>query len=235
MKNIRSMKREAIQNSKFKILNCFVLIGFMLVPLFVSAQDLNPNSELPSPRTAFLRSLVVPGWGHHYVDKSNWTRGQYHLAADVAMILSYAGLTIRGNQLERELDVYALSKANADISNRNREFQLAVATFDNLGEYNDFQLRSRNWDDLLPDIAENRWNWGEDAQRFQFQDMRERVDRTNSQLPTIAALMVANRLISALSAYNHARRVWDNAPEASFSYLNEFGQPGVTANLRFNF
>lgn len=233
---IRDRSQQAIiQNFKFKILNFWLLIGFLLAPIFISAQELPSNSELPSPRTAFLRSLVVPGWGHHYVDKTNWTRGQYHLAADVAMILSYAGLTIRGNQLESELDVYALSKANADISSRNREFQLAVATFDNLDDYNDFQLRSRNWDDLLPDIPENRWNWDEDADRFQFQDMRERVDRNNSQLPTIAALMVANRLVSALSAYNHARRVWVNAPEASFSYLNEFGQPGITANLRFNF
>ncbi len=233
--NLIKNQSQLSHNSKFKILNCFVLIGLVLAPCFVSAQEFESNSTLPSPRTAFLRSLVIPGWGHHYVDKNNWTRGQYHLAADVAMILSYTGLRVRGTYLETELETYALSRANANIAGRDRDFLLAVANFDNLEEYNDFQLRARNWNNLLADVQANQWNWDEDANRFQYQDMRERVDKNNNQLPTIITLMVVNRVISGLSAYNHARRIWENAPQASVSYLNEFGQPGITGHLRFDF
>jgi hypothetical protein len=234
MKQAKNQER-IIHNSKFKILNYVVLIGLVLAPCIVSAQEFESTANLPSPRTAFLRSLAVPGWGHHYVDKTNWTRGHYHLAADVVMLLSYAGLKVRGTYLETELETYALSRANANIEGRGRTYVLAVANYDNLQEYNNYQLRVRNWDDLLADTPSNQWNWDEEASRLRYQDMRERVDKNDNQLPTIVTLMVLNRVVSGISAYNHARRIWDNAPEASFSYLNEFGQPGITAHLRFDF
>ncbi len=229
------MNKQIIQNLKFKIMNFGLLVIIALAPFCVQAQEFDSEMNLPSPRTAFLRSLVVPGWGHHYVDKTNWTRGQYHLAADVVMILSYAGLRVRGSYLETELETYALSRANANIAGRDRDFLLAVANYDNLEEFNDYQQRARNWNNLLADVPGNEWNWVDDESRFRYQDMRERVDKNNNQLPTIITLMVVNRVISGLSAYNHARRIWDNAPQASMSYLNEFGQPGVTAHLRFDF
>lgn len=233
---IKTKNQETVvQNPKFKILNYLVLLGLVLAPSFTMAQDFEPVNELPTLRGAFLRSLAVPGWGHHYVDKTNWTRGQYHLAADVVMILSFTGLKLRGSYLETELETFALSRANANLSGRDRDFLLAVANFDNLEAYNDYQLRSRNWNNLLADVPANEWNWTQNADRFQYQDMRERVDKNDNQLPTIITLMVANRVISALSAYNHAKRIWDYAPQASLSYLNEFGQPGVTAQLRFEF
>lgn len=216
-------------------MNYLVLIVLVLAPIFVNAQDFGSTSKFPSPRNAFLKSLVVPGWGHHYVDKTSWTRGQYHLAADVVMILSYAGVKVRGNYLQTELETFALSRANASLDGRDREFQLAVANYDNLEAYNDYQLRSRNWDNLLADVSDNQWNWDESSNRLHFQGMRERADKNDNQLPTIITLMVANRVISGLSAYTRARKLWENAPEASLSYLNEFGQPGFTASLRFGF
>tara|TARA_R110000868_G_scaffold378658_3_gene644150 strand:- start:2602 stop:3327 length:726 start_codon:yes stop_codon:yes gene_type:complete len=212
----------------------FVLFFAVLFSSSVQAQ-FQQKTELPSPRGAFLRSLVVPGWGHHYVDKTNWTRGQYHLAADVVMVLSLTGLKVRSNNLQSELETFALSKAKANLSGRDREFQLAVANYDNLEAYNDYQLRSRNWDNLFPENSANQWNWDDETNRFQFQNMRERADKNDNQLPTIITLMVANRVISGLSAYTRARRIWENAPEASISYLNEYGQPGFTAQVRFEF
>ncbi len=235
MFNYKLKMTPKIQNLKLKIQNFALVIFLILAPSFVLAQDFESPTKLASPKGAFLRSLAVPGWGHHYIDKTNWTRGQYHLAADVVMILSYSGLKVRGNYLRDELQTFAQSKADADLSGRDRRFQLAVSSFDNLEEYNDYQTRSRNWDNLLPNTAANQWNWDEDASRIQFQNMRERADKNDNQLPTIITLMVANRVISGLSAFTKAKRLWDNVPEASLSYLNEFGEPGVTARLRFEF
>lgn len=220
---------------KFKILNYVCFGVLLLLTSSVSAQELNYEFEEKSPRGAFLRSLVMPGWGHQYIDKTDWKRGQYHMAADAVMILSYAGISIRNVQLENDLETFALANAGIDLANRNRDTFLAIANFDNLEAYNDFQLRSRNWDDLITDTPENRWNWVDDGDRFRYQDMRERIDKNSNQLPALITLMVANRVISGLSAFAKARNMNRNLPEARFSYLNEFGEPGLTASLRFGF
>ncbi len=207
----------------------------MLIPFSAFAQEQNFEFEDKSPRGAFLRSLVLPGWGHHYIDKTNWKRGQYHMAADAVMLLSYAGIRVRNTQLENDLLTFARANAGIDLSNRNRDLFLAIANYDNLDAYNDFQLRARNWDDLIEDSPENRWNWAEDSDRFQYQDKRERIDKNSNQLPALITLMVANRVISGISAFTTARNRNLRIPEARFSYLNEFGEPGITASLRFGF
>lgn len=235
--NLNTSKNQSalLQNFRIKILKCFLLLSFLLVPILSTAQELQVSKDLPSPRGAFLRSMVLPGWGHQFIDKADWKRGQYHMAADAVMILSYLGLKSRVNYLEGNLETFALSKANADLSGRNREFFLAISNFDNLDEYNDFQLRTRNWNNLLSDTPENQWNWTVDGDRLEYQDMRERIDKNKNQLPALVTLMVANRVISGLNAFVRARKIWSNPPDASLSYVNELGQPGVTANLRFSF
>tara|TARA_R110001599_G_scaffold1889_4_gene9620 strand:- start:5731 stop:6396 length:666 start_codon:yes stop_codon:yes gene_type:complete len=191
--------------------------------------------ETPNPKTALLISFVVPGLGHHYVDNENWTRGKIHLGSEIALLAGFFGLSARANRLEGNLNILARSKAGVSLTNRNREFELAVANFDNLDEYNDFQLRTRRWQNVLPDTPENRWNWETDNDRFEFRDTRDRVANSENQLPTLLTLMVANRLLSGINAFSRARDMSERIPEASFSYLNEFGEPGVTAHLKINF
>jgi hypothetical protein len=191
--------------------------------------------ETPNPKTALLISFVVPGLGHHYVDNENWTRGKIHLGSEIALLAGFFGLSARANRLEGNLNILARSKAGVSLTNRNREFELAVANFDNLDEYNDFQLRTRRWQNVLPDSPENRWNWETDNDRFEFRDTRDRVANSENQLPTLLTLMVANRLLSGINAFSRARDMSERIPEASFSYLNEFGEPGVTAHLKINF
>jgi len=112
---------------------------------------------------------------------------------------------------------------------------LAVANFDNLAEYNDFQLRTRRWQNILPDTPENRWNWESDNDRFEFRDTRDRIANSENQLPTLLTLMVANRLLSGINAFTRARNLSNSIPVVSVNYINEFGERGVTANFQFNF
>ncbi|MFN1834279.1 hypothetical protein AB2B38_003365 [Balneola sp. MJW-20] len=207
----------------------------MLSPALLHAQNLTEEKELPSPRGAFLRSLAVPGWGHYYVDRSDWTRGKYHLASDVVLILSYVGLNTRANYLEDQLFTYANSRAGTSLKGKNRDYRIAIGNYNSLSDYNNAQLQTRNWDRLFPETAEFQWEWQEAADRNRYRDKRETIDRNRGQLPTLLGLMVANRLISGLHAFVQARNMGQNIPEAGLTYLNEFGQPGVTAHIRFRF
>ena len=218
------------------LFSIFVIQNVSAQPIdFVEGEKGSEIENLPSPRKALFLSFVVPGLGHQYVDNNDWTRGKIHLGSEIALLAGYFGLNARANRLEGSLGTLARSKAGVSLSNRSREFELAVANFDNLEEYNDFQLRSRRWQNVLPDTPENRWNWETENDRMDFQSTRDRIANSENQLPTLLTLMVANRLFSGINAFTKARNMSQNIPKASFSYLNDFGQPGVTAHLKFSF
>ena len=77
------------------------------------------------------------------------------MALDVSLILSYVGIRYRGSFLEDELVTFAQSNAGIDLASRDREVYLAVSNNDNLALYNDYQLRTRNWNKRLEQIPEN--------------------------------------------------------------------------------
>lgn len=181
----------------------FICILFLLSTL--KQIEVCNAQNAPNPEGAFIRSLVMPGWGHYYANSDQWTRGQVHLGSEAALIASYFGFSIRANNLQNQYETLASLKAGVDISNRNRSFQLAIGDFNSLQEYNDFQLRSRNWHRLYQDESVNGWNWENEKDRENYNNLRSDVDRVKNQLPAILGLMVVNRVLSGLSAYRRVK------------------------------
>ncbi|WP_234571855.1 hypothetical protein [Rhodohalobacter sp. 614A] len=188
-----------------------ILFPIIFTLVLISNGYSQQNSD---PKGAFVRSLVVPGWGHYYVDHNEWRRGQIHLGAEVALIISYFGFSARADNLETQYETLASLEAGVDISGRSRTFRIAIGNFNTLTEYNDFQLRSRNWNRIFDAQAENKWNWETEDARNSYNDLRSDVDRVRNQLPAIFGLMVVNRVISAVSAYNRAKN-HSKTPELS--------------------
>jgi len=210
-----------------------ILTGILLI-LFCTPV-LAQNQSSPDPRGSFLRSLAIPGWGHYYNDSDSWTRGKVHLGADIVMIGTYFGLNARASNLEGQYETFAQLSAGVSITGKSRRFQLALGQFNSLEEYNDFQLRSRNWDQLLPDTQENRWQWESDEARERYSDLRETSDRARNQLPAIAGLMVVNRVLSAISSYRRARNMAAGPELTLLPAFTGDTQSGVIANLSFRF
>lgn len=201
----------------------------------ISQSHAQSDSQLPNPKIAFLKSLAVPGWGHYYVNKSSWSRGQYHLAAEATFILSYLGFSVHSNNVQQNWYAYGKSEAGVQIEGRSRRFQLAVGDFKNLQAHNDYQLRSRQWDQLFADVPENRWNWDSSADRFEYDDLRSRFERIDQQLPALLALMAVNRVISGISAYNRAQQRAEKTVQSSV-YLSPYQfSSGIVANLKVQF
>lgn len=200
----------------------------------VMSQDPGKSTEtdIPDPKVAFLKSLAVPGWGHHYVDQTDWRRGQYHLAAEAILIISYFGLRMHSNNIEHNWYTYARSEAGVDIENRSRAFQLAVGDFENLRAYNDYQERIRNWDMLYDEVPENNWSWRSSRDRNRYGNLRNRFETIDRQLPALLSLMVVNRVISAVSAYNRARK---KSQPVAFYFSTFEGNGGMVAHLQYRF
>jgi hypothetical protein len=145
------------------------------------------------------------------------------------------GIHIRANDLETDFRTLAQSRSGANLTDKDRDYLIALGNFDSLSDYNEAQLRSRRWNALFPETPEYQWSWESTADRLQYQDTREKVDRTRNQLPTLIVLMVGNRIASGISAYLRAQNRSENFPEAGLIYLNEPGYQGVAAKLRINF
>lgn len=212
-------------------------IPVLLLTIAVLAANADRSlAQQPDPKAAFLKSLAVPGWGHHHVDTNNWQRGQYHLAADAVLILSYVGFSIHSNNLQQNWYAYGRQQAGVPIEGRSRQFQLAVEDFNSLEAYNDYQARSRNWDQLFEDVPENRWQWSDSAERQKYRDLRSRFERIDQQLPALLGLMVVNRVISGISAYNRAKKKQESNAVSSSLFLSPYQYTnGLVANLKVEF
>lgn len=172
----------------------------------VGQSDRLESADPVTPRAAFLRSLILPGWGHFYAGSQHIRRGGIHLATDAALIGAMAGFNIKANRLENDYISFTLLRAGVDLSSRERSFRLAVGEFKSLDEYNDYQLRTRNWHRVIDDTPGNRWRWSSEEDRIAYRNMRSDSDLIRNQLPAFAALMVVNRVFSAISAYNRVKR-----------------------------
>lgn len=174
-----------------------------------------------SPRGAFVRSLVLPGWGHFYAGSSHYNRAGIHLGSEAALIGAWVGFSVKSGRLENDYITFTRLHAGVDLTSRGRAFRLAVGDFNSLEEYNDYQLRSRNWNRVLDDTPENRWSWPSAGERLSYRDMRSNADRIRNQIPAFAALMVVNRVVSAVSAYNRVKKENENsiAQRTEISFL----------------
>jgi len=200
---------------------------FLLIPVLAHSQA--------DPKGALIRSAILPGWGHYYVDKSDWKRGKYHLGADLILIMGYFGLDARASNIENQFITLANLRADASIAERDRAYRLAISQFNSLAEYNDFQRRSRNWNLILDDTTENRWHWNSIDDRIRYRDLRQDADQIRTQLPAVIGLLVVNRVISGISAFTRAR---DNRDVPKVSVLPAHSGSnitGIVANMNIVF
>jgi hypothetical protein len=190
------------------------------------------KSAQVSQRGAFLRSLLLPGWGHYHAGGDHVQRGRFHTGADLALLGGGVGITLHAKRVESNYITFTQLNAGVDLTGRGRTFRLAVADFESLDEYNDYQLRTRNWHRLIDDTPENRWQWQSSDERREYREMRARSDRLRNQVPAIAALMVLNRVVSAISAYNRAQEVNRQAHSAPNVTLTPVLLPGSNTGTR---
>ncbi len=220
----------------------WLVLGFILIIVgscatTISAQSFrSQTSELhtPNPGRALLYSLIIPGLGHYYIDHHHWGRGQVHLAAEAILWTALIGLKGYSNALHNDMFTYAAEHSGTDIRNRDRRFQLAVGDFNSLKDYNDYQVRARNWNEIYPGDPKYSWLWDQQGSRLTYQNMNNRYDKAHQQIPAVIALMVANRVISGISAYIQARHFREQRVDVGLApAATQSG--GVVAQVRIGF
>jgi hypothetical protein len=180
-------------------------------PLKAQSQDLIGAQERKSVGGAFLRSIVLPGWGHRYV-QDDWSRGRIYLGSEIAFLGATLGYNQQASTTKDAMYTTARQLAGVDIRNRNKAFQLAVAQYNSLSEYNRTMEQTRNWDRFYEVNSENSWEWSSEEDRIRYNNLRGKSDDSRRQAGIFIGLMAVNRVVSGVSSMVSARNHNRNIP-----------------------
>jgi hypothetical protein len=131
----------------------------------------------PSIGGAFMRSLVIPGWGQRRGGAKTSARNFF--VAEVLLWSGFAALQVQGNWLTDDYKLFAASHAGAEVAGKNDQFFVDVGNFISVDEFNQNSLRRRDVEGLY-DPATHFWRWDTQANQFRFANLRKRSDRAYS-------------------------------------------------------
>jgi len=193
----------------FSILLLLATIGYQ-APVLAQYESQMVSQERKSAGGAFLRSIILPGWGHRYVQES-WGRGRIHLGSDIAFLGATLGYNQQAINTRNAMYTAAQQLAGVDIRGRNKAFQLAVAQYNSLAEYNRIMEQTRNWDRFYEVNFDNNWEWRSEQDRIRYNNLRGKSDDSRRQAGIFIGLMAVNRAVSGVSsmvsARNHNRTI----------------------------
>lgn len=203
---------------------CFAFLVFSLVPHFLFSQGKQDSVKKQFPpqlleRTfldqsktyamssddsgsltiggAFMRSLLIPGWGQRRAGAKTAARNFF--VTEVFLWSGYAAFQAYGHWLKDDYKLLAATHAGADIAGKDDQFFVDMGNFINVDEFNQNRLRRRDVEGLY-DPATHFWHWDTDAHRQRFENLRIRSDRAFSRSLFVVAGVVANHIVSGIHA-----------------------------------
>jgi hypothetical protein len=130
----------------------------------------------------------------------DFSSGKYFLMSEGLLWLTYAAFEIYGNAVRDDARLYAVANAGVIASGKNDQFFVDVGNFLNTADYNDKKLRDRTPSLVYDPAAGYGWQWGSDAQRQTFRDLRVHSENMFNNNKFIGAAILINHVASAINA-----------------------------------
>ncbi|MCB9357193.1 MAG: hypothetical protein H6505_01335 [Calditrichaeota bacterium] len=147
-------------------------------------------------QAAFLKSLVIPGWGQYELGRTKHALAFF--GADLLFIGSALSLQYHGKSLRDDYQAFAASHAGVRGSH-NKDFYVDVGNWMNVFEFNEQRMADRSFGALY-DTESEYWSWSSDADRARMEEMRVQSDRSLNRVIYAIALTGVNHLVSAFHA-----------------------------------
>ncbi len=197
------------QKSLLSALSYIVMVGLVLV-LTAGSTPARGQPTVEQDRsglTALALNMLVPGLGHRYLNGGRWSGwAPVFTGADVTLALGLAGTIWHRDQ---QLEVYrtlAAGEAGARVDGKDRAFFVQMAAYRSQEQYVEYLLRSRQWTSLQQAEDPSRfWKWESDDAWKQYKSTRSRVDALARRRTILITAMVANRVVSGITALLRAR------------------------------
>jgi len=195
------------------------------------------STSKKSPALALLFSLILPGSGHYYLNRMDV--GKYFFGTDIAGWLGYISLNVYGDDVITDAKTFSNEHAQVqDVDNKNDDYFGNVGNYDNIYEYNNYQLTIGSYSTLY-DVNTYYWSWDTDNNRNIFEAQRKSSERIYNSRIIFGSLLIVNRVVSGISAYLIAskdpKKVSSLNIEPELLYKNDFTFDGLKLNLIKNF
>ncbi len=225
-----SLSRNNIQELKSQVLN-------------TKLQSRNPEINFPavttkkSPGLALLFSLILPGAGHYYLNRMDV--GKYYLGVDAVSWIGLVSLNLYGNSVRDNSRTFSHEHAGiSNISDKPDDYFANIGNFQNIYQYNNDQLNRGQFGSLY-DVNQFFWNWDNVNNESIFEQQRKNSERIYNSRIIFGSLLIANRVISAISAYfiaNHQQKSTSSLNfEPELLYNRNYSFDGFKINLSKNF
>jgi hypothetical protein len=206
-------------------------------PAFLGAEESQAAAAPKSKSKAVLYSLLLPGWGHHYVGDEKGAAA--FLAVEAATWTSFIVFEVQGYLREDGYEDRAQVFAGISGDDHSDDYYGIIGEYDSWMEY-EAAVKSEGRFALYPDagaaeleryFVENRvsdyepWVWTSADDRRDFRSLRSDSKLSYRRGLYAVAVAAANRVASAffaLKATNDANRALE---ERRVGYRLEFGPP----------
>jgi hypothetical protein len=152
------------------------------------------QTNQPSSGAAMALSLLIPGLGHQYTDRSSSALA--YLTFDV---LSLAGIIFferYSRQFESNARGFAAMYADADASIKSEKFWQYVAAFNSSTDYNNTARLARLEKDEYYNQENYQWRWGSEDLRKEFNSRRNNARKLHIASAFCIGAMVLDRVIA---------------------------------------
>jgi len=174
--------------------------------------SLGTSTTPTSKGKAFLRSLIIPGWGQKSIGAK--TSARTFFAVEVALWAGFTMFQLRGHWLEENYRLFGKTHAGFDENGKADRYFVDVGNYNSIDEYNEAKLRNRDLAGLY-DREAFFWKWDSETNRGYYDHIRVRSERAFSNSSFVIAGVLANHVISGIhAAYLTGRRQKDETQGA---------------------
>lgn len=155
-------------------------------------------SEKQNQGKAFIKSLILPGWGEYSVGAK--TRAKSFLIAEGLLWSGFAALQIYSHWKQNDLENFAVERAGVNSTGKGKSFYSDMSNFFNIFEYNEEKRRFRQYDEVYPVDEDHFWEWKNESDISQFDELRSSSEVAARNATLLVGGVLINHILSAIDA-----------------------------------